>query len=433
MTKKRLKSPKTTTALPASRWTRRRFMQTAGVSGAVVATGTLGFPNILKAATKPIVIGHQSDQTGILASYAVWYDRAAKAAVARINEMGGIDGREVKYVVENTGSKVETGVPVMEKLVKREEADFILGSLHSGIALGSTKLARDLDTLYFSSAHAQEVTGEGGNRYVFRLSSNSESEGEAAATPELINELGSKWSIFYADYAWGQSHARVWGDRLKRHGAEVLSEVAMPLGSSDLFPFLAKIDPDTEACVVALFASDSVGFIQQQQSLGLNFNLMGMQGLAAAISPDILKGAAGFHVAQSLPRQLKYKDTSHNRMLRDAVGIDENGKEIGGDRWIAGSYYWVTWEHVNLIKKAVEASGWGSRADNGKMIEALEGMTLEESDDFPQGSTSLRPEDHQAFVDLNLMKIQEDGFMEMIRPLEPTAYPPDVDYRKEKI
>lgn len=428
MSKKRSKAQK-----PACSWTRRRFIQTAGVGGAVLASASLGFPNILRAAGKPIIIGHQLDQTGILASYGVWYDKAAKAAVERINKMGGIAGREVKYVAENTGSKVETGVPVVEKLVKRDDADFILGSLHSGIALGSTQVAKNLETLYFASAHAREVTGKGGNRYVFRVSSNSGSEGAAAATKHLIDQLGSKWSIFYVDYAWGQSHARIWHERLKQNGAEILSEVAMPLGTSDLIPYLGKIDRGTEACVVALFASDAVGFIQQRQSLGLNFNLMGMQGLAAAISPDVLKQAPGFYVPQSLPRQLKYKDTSHNRLLRKAVGIDEKGKEIGGDRWIAGSYYWVTWEHVNLIKKAVEASGWTNRGDNKKMIEALEGMKLAESDDFPQGSTSLRPQDHQAFVDLYLMQIQNDGFMKMIRKLEPKTYPPDVDYRNEKV
>ncbi len=82
---------------------------------------------------------------------------------------------------------------------------------------------------------------------------------------------------------------------------KILSEVAMPLGASDLVPYLSKIHRDTQACVVALFASDAVGFIQQREALGFNFKLMGMQGLAAGISPDVLKLAAGFYVPESLP------------------------------------------------------------------------------------------------------------------------------------
>ena len=410
--------------------TRRHLMVTGG---ATVAVATIGAPAILRAADKPIVIGNQLDQTGVLASYAPWYDRAAKGAVDRINKAGGIGGREVKYVVENTASKVEVGLPALEKLVKREGADFVLGSLHSGIALGSTKLAKNLNTIYFAAAHAEEVTGSGGNRYVFRVSSQSETEGEATATKDLISDLGNKWSIFYADYAWGQSHARVWRERLKRNGAQILSEVGMPLGASDLVPYLSKIDRGTEACVVALFASDAVGFIQQRQALGLNFKLMGMQGLTAAISPDVLKGAAGFYVPESLPRRLKDKNTPHNKLLRDTVHVDENGKEIGGKQWLAELYYWVTWTHVNLIKKAVLQSGWKNKDDNLKMIQAMEGMKLEESDDFPQGSTTIRAEDHQAFVDLYLTQIQSDGFAKVIRKLEPKQYPPSVDFRKESI
>ena len=51
--------------------------------------------------------------------------------------------------------------------------------------MGSASVCRDADTLYFAHAHAEEVTGSGGNRYVFRHSSQSETEGEAAATEQL--------------------------------------------------------------------------------------------------------------------------------------------------------------------------------------------------------------------------------------------------------
>ena len=67
------------------------------------------------------------------------------------------------------------------------------------------------------------------------------------------------------------------------------------------------------------------------------------------------------------------------------MGVDENGKEIGGNQWLAEFINRATWTHVNLIKKGIEASGWKSKDDNLKMIEAMEGMKLEESDDFPQG------------------------------------------------
>ena len=150
----------------------------------------------------------------------------------------------------------------------------------------------------------------------------------------------------------------------------------MPLGTSDLVPYLSKIHRDTQACVVALFASDAVGFIQQREALGFNFKLMGMQGLAAGISPDVLKLAAGFYVPESLPRRLKDKDTPHNRLLRET-----------------------------------------------------EGMKLEESDDFPQGSTTIRAADHQTFVDLYLTQIQSDGFAKVIRKLAPKQYPAPIDYR----
>lgn len=419
---------------PKDGLTRRRFVQASG-AGLAAAAASTSFPAILKAAKKPLVIGLQTEMTGILATTGYWYDKAAKAAVARVNKMGGIAGRKVEYVVENTTSKVDVGVPAIEKLVKRGGADFIIGSIHTGIAIGSAKLCRDLKTLYFSCAKSQQVTGAAGNRYLFRITSNSEMEAQATVSPALIREMGKKWSIVYVDYSWGQSHQRVWKPRLEKAGAEIVSEVGIPLGTSDLVPYLAKVNPSTEAALVALFTSDAIGFTKQRKSMGLDFKVAGVQGVDTGIAPSVLKDAVGFTLPHSLPRELAYLDTPHNRALRDACGVDPMGKEIGGDHWITESYYWTSWEYVNLIKKAVEAADWGDRSHNRKMVEALEGMSLKESDDFPQGSKTIRAEDHQAFIDMYYSRIEAGGRVKVLRklPRDTGLYPAYVDYRKEDV
>ena len=43
-------------------------------------------------------------------------------------------------------------------------------------------------------------------------------------------------------------------------------------------------------------------------------------------------------------------------------------------------------------------SKFDTRDDTMKLIEALEGLEVKESDDFPQGDKTLRKEDHQAFL-----------------------------------
>jgi len=74
-------------------------------AGALLATGTLpgslGFAQAQSSA--PIKIGFQKHATGMGAAYGRWYDATTQAAVKRINDMGGINGRPVDVVVEDDG------------------------------------------------------------------------------------------------------------------------------------------------------------------------------------------------------------------------------------------------------------------------------------------------------------------------------------------
>jgi hypothetical protein len=68
------------------------------------------------------------------------------------------------------------------------------------------------------------------------------------------------------------------------------------------------------------------------------------------------------------------------------VGVDEHGKEMGSNRYLADSYFWATWEDIYMVKRGMEAARWRSKADTGKLIRALEGMKMEEGTEFPPGA-----------------------------------------------
>src|SRR5437773_10195790 len=63
------------------------------------------------------------------------------------------------------------------------------------------------------------------------------------------------------------------------------------------------------------------------------------------------------------------------------------------DRYVQSNF-----EAMNFLKLGMQRSGFRGRDDTMKLIEALEGMDVKESDDFPQGDKTLRKEDHQAFL-----------------------------------
>ncbi|MGH7409892.1 MAG: hypothetical protein ACREJ6_02350, partial [Candidatus Methylomirabilis sp.] len=64
-----------------------------------------------------------------------------------------------------------------------------------------------------------------------------------------------------------------------------------------------------------------------------------------------------------------------------------------------------------------------------KLIEALEGMEVKESDDFPQGDKTLRKEDHQAFLREFIFDIKDNRhrILEVVAK-EKTIFPPDCKF-----
>src|SRR4029078_10591543 len=224
-----------------SKLTRRSFLETALAGGALASTASLTITRDLFAqASGPLVIGHHCDLTGVISSGGFWPDKAAKAAVELINQGGGIAGRKVELVTEDTESNPAPGARKLRNLIQRSNAEFIIGSVHSGVMLAALPIASELKTPYFSTGEATEVTGSKGTRFSFRTGTDTYSIA-AASMPWCVENLGKNWTIIYADYAWGQSTNQESKQYIEKAGGKVLTSIPVPLDSKDFVPYVAEI------------------------------------------------------------------------------------------------------------------------------------------------------------------------------------------------
>jgi branched-chain amino acid transport system substrate-binding protein len=150
-----------------TRINRRSFLGTALAGGATTITLARDMSAFAQAGG-PIVIGHHCELTGGFASWGYWHNKCALAAAKVINDGGGIAGRKLELVTEDTESNPAAGARKLRSLIQRNGAAFVTGSVHSGIMLASIPVATELKTIYFSTGEATEATGEKGTRYSFR-------------------------------------------------------------------------------------------------------------------------------------------------------------------------------------------------------------------------------------------------------------------------
>jgi branched-chain amino acid transport system substrate-binding protein len=122
----------------ATKQSRRSFLQSALAGGVAAGTANLTLmKDVFAKASGPIVIGHHCDLTGVISSWGFWHERAAKAAVDIINEGDGIAGRKVELVTEDTESNPASGARKLRNLIQRSNAEFVVGSVHSGVMLAA--------------------------------------------------------------------------------------------------------------------------------------------------------------------------------------------------------------------------------------------------------------------------------------------------------
>ncbi len=393
----------------AKKITRRSFLECALAGGAAAGTANLTImKDAFAQASGPIVIGHHCDLTGVISSWGVWHDKCARAAVDIINQGGGIAGRKVELATEDTESNPASGARKLRNLIQRANAEFVIGSVHSGVMLAAIPIASELKTIYFSTGEATEATGAKGTRYSFRTGTDTYSIA-AASMPWCVENFGKTWSIIYADYAWGQSTNQESRHFIEKAGGKIINSIAVPLDTKDFVPYLAQISADTEVLLPAFIGSLSLGFYTQAKSMGLDKKMKMFSSSASieSIAPDDIQGAAeGVYFFENFPRMLSSKNDEYHKEFNKRLQIDDaDARQIGGTAVMDKSHCWQAWEDIFALKQAIEKSGYKTRKDVQGVIEALEGMEMKNSLGHPQGDKMIRKEDHAGVMDCYISRV----------------------------
>ncbi len=402
---------------------------------AVFLAGAVLLPRYVAGqAKKPIKIGVIAEKTGGLAAYGYSHEKVLRAAVNMVNQKGGINGRPVELYVEDTESKPSVGALKFRKLVESNSVDFVIDSNNSGVAVACSPIAKELKTLYFPSASATEISGEKGNRYVFQLCTSVREEAKGTAK-WAVHNLGKKWVIVVVNFAWGWSNQEDFAKYITENGGQVLESIRVPLGTSDWLPHLkGKIPKEADAVYLAAFGSDFLSAVRDIHAVRPDIKKLGAVYALSAQDPKKLGAAAeGMYCITSYPTYLSGLNTPFNKQYRDLIGVDPVGIEKGTGTYFVLAYNWAVWESFFALKNAIEKADWQDKKDNPKVIQALEGMQLKESLEFPQGNAMIRAQDHLIQTGLYVERVEKGSIKVVAKiPAPDVAYPPISDHSKEQ-
>jgi branched-chain amino acid transport system substrate-binding protein len=381
--------------------TRRRVLGYGASAGAIGAAMLVPAPwQAAFGQAKPYKVGSLQPLSGPAAPGGKTALVGLQMAVDRINKAGGINGRPVEIIVADDESKPDVGRRKTEKLLVEDKVDVHVGGFLSNICLACMPVFEESKVVNMISVCLDTtLTTTKCNRFSFRVHDYAPSQAVAFA-PYMVNKLGKKWHIAYADYSWGQSTRDAYVQEIKKAGGQVVGTTGIPIGTADMTPFLSKITGDIDGLFGIFFGKDGVTIGNQAFDLGLTkkYKWAGDGAIAESTNlPGLGTKIDGFiGIERYVPIFVGPLDTpAHHKFFDDAKArlskIDSSNPDP--DRYTQSNY-----EAMNALKIGMEKSKFRGREDTDKLISALEGLEMKEGDDFPQGDKTLRKEDHQAFL-----------------------------------
>src|ERR1700755_3340107 len=158
---------------------RRTILKTSAALAAVQFSS----PFIIKARGEtPVRIGMVDPLTGVYAAIAQSEVVGAKYALEEINKKGGILGRQAELLLEDSANDVGTGVQKTRKLIERDNVNFMIGDVNSGIAAAMAQVTAEKKILHVvSGGHTDSITGKDCHWNVFRVCNTTRMEANSVS------------------------------------------------------------------------------------------------------------------------------------------------------------------------------------------------------------------------------------------------------------
>ena len=262
--------------------TSRRQFLTASAAGSL-ALGAAPLLWRYAHAAEEIRIGALCELSGVASTIGVPQADGIKLAVEEINKTGGvlgkgpgIGGRPIKLIIEDTESKVQTGVTKAKKLVERDRVDALTGVIFSAISLAVQEYVnKDAKVPFLNAGSGNPALSEppACGKYTFQGCPNS----RVLALPSLYaaKKHGPKWFTIADDYTWGRLTVQLTKDAVKLGSPlEMVGEEYPPLGTTNYAPYVTKaIAAKPDVIGVVVFGAGYARVLKQIRQMGVKAHI----------------------------------------------------------------------------------------------------------------------------------------------------------------
>lgn len=326
-------------------------------------------------AADKIKVGFMLPYSGTYAALGTAIENGFKLYVA---EQGGkLGGRELEYFKVDDESNPAKASENANRLIKRDQVDVVIGTVHSGVAMALAKAAKSSDTtLIVTNAGADAITGAMCGPGIFRTSFSNWQPGYAMG-PVAAAKGHKKAVTITWKYASGEEQMAGFRESFEKAGGTIVKDLTLPFPNVEFQSLLTEIASIKPDMVFAFFAGGgAVKFVQDYHASGLqkSIPLYGTGFLTDGTLP------AQGDAAQGLLTTLHYADglnTPRDNAFRAAYAKAYNN--LQPDVYAVQGY-----DAAQLMQSGL-TTVQGDISDKAKFRDAIRSATI----DSPRGKFTL--------------------------------------------
>lgn len=350
----------------------------------------------LCASAEPIKIAHVYGKTGAYELYG-WQSHEGLMLGIEYATQGTfkVRGRKIEVLEKDTQLRPDLGRALLEEAYADDEVTLAVGGISSSVALAMLPIAEEYEkVLFIDPAVADSITGEDGNRYIFRTGRNSSQD--AISNALAIGKPGVYVAALAQDYAFGRDGVAAFKTALESTGAKLVHEEYAPSTTKDftaqgqrIFDILKRYDGERYIFFLWSGTGNPLGKLD-----GMNperYNIRFTTG------GHIFAGLVGYKQFPGLEGTTYYYYENPDNPINDwLVNVHKERYEYPPDMFTASGM--ITGLAI------VEALRNAKSLESDDIIAAAEGMRFM----TPKGPMTIRKEDHQALQSMYHFKIRVD-------------------------
>ncbi len=248
-----------------------------------------------------------------------------KLAVEEVNAAGGVLGKPIELIIEDTETRPAPGMDAARKLIDVDQVKVITGGFSSGVAMPIAKYAQGKGVLFVVAVPTSPLFADVGD-YIFMIDVLDKFKGKAIVDLAMGDSGKKKFGLMFMNNAFGMALREETIKNLKAQGAEIVTDVVYELNKVDYKAELQRLVAKKPQTIIGTwYAKEGMVSAKQAYEMGiLNVSNVPwycpeMQSSFATAVKEIPKALEGIKGLSPLPPGVLYVDKFKKKMGRDPI------------------------------------------------------------------------------------------------------------------